>query len=163
MLASFLGLLAIIFSIAHVLFKKVKERPQIAEVFLSYLLFFNMGIMGLLAAYAHVFMGPEIAKQIGWLPGSPFQYEIGMANLSYGVLGLLAYWRRGRFWEACIIGWSIFLIGCLVGHVMDYLEHHNTAPLNIGVYIWIYDLFLPLIVLALLGYVTGSKKRPKSY
>lgn len=73
------------------------------ETFLSYILFFNMGLMGLLGAYAHVFMGPETAKSIGWEPGSPFQYEIGMANLAFCTLGILSYWFRGSFWEASIV------------------------------------------------------------
>lgn len=152
MIGIFLFILALIFTFRTATSRKVRDFPGFSEIFLGYILFFNMGIMGLLAAYGHVFMGPEIAKLIGWQPGSPFQYEIGMANLSYGVLGILAFWIRGRFWDACIIGWSVLLLGCFVGHVIDYFVNHNTAPLNIGLFIWFYDLVLPLFVLILLAY-----------
>ncbi len=88
--------------------------------------------MALLAAYAHVFMQDETAALIGWKGGSPFQYEIGMANLSYGILGVLAFWQRGKFWEATIIGWNVLFLGCMVGHILDYYRDHNDAPYNIG-------------------------------
>lgn len=142
-------IIAILFALGKLFYTKEWDRSS--EIFLAYILFFNMGITGLLAAYAHIFMGPEIAKEIGWQPGSPFQFEMGMANLSYGVLGILAYWIRGRFWEAACIGWSILLLGCFVGHLIDYYVHGNNAPLNIGYYIWFYDLFLPILVLILLS------------
>jgi hypothetical protein len=149
MLSIFLFLLALIFTATHLIYKKGWVVDRSIETFLGYILLFNMGFMGVLAAYAHIFMGPETAKQIGWQPGSPFQFEIGMANLSYGVLGILSYWIRGRFWTASIIGWAIFLLGCFVGHLIDYYKYHNTAPLNIGVFIWFNDLFLPLLTLTL--------------
>ncbi len=158
MINGFLFIFAIGCSFAHLAYTKDCRYPRSAEVFLSYVLLFNMGMMGLLAAYAHVFMGPETAKMIGWPAGSPFQFEIGMANLSYGVLGVLSYWIRGRFWEACAIGWSVLLIGCMVGHLHDYFVHHNTAPYNIGVAIWFTDLFLPILVLGLLKAVRSQAK-----
>lgn len=151
----FLFCLAILFTIVHATYKKVWTGPKFVEVFLGYIIFFSMGIMSLFAAYGHVFMGPEIAKLIGWQPGSPFQFEIGMANLSYGVLGVLALWVKGRFWDAAVIGWSVLLLGCFLGHVINYYADNNAAPLNIGPYIWFYDLFLPILLLGMLIYVRG--------
>jgi hypothetical protein len=156
-------LFAILFGLAvfvPIIYLSVREEwrsGHVAEHFLASLLFFVMGWMGILAAYAHVFMGPEIAKQIGWAPGSPFQYEIGMANLAFGVLGVLSYWIRGHFWTAAIIGWSVLLIGCFIGHVIDYQQTGNDAPYNIGIYIWVYDLLMPLVALGLLA--VASKER----
>lgn len=150
MVSIILFICAIIFTITHLTYKREWHYPKNIEAFLAYILFFNMGIMGFLAAYAHVFMGPETAKSIGWEPGSPFQFEIGMANLAFGVLGVLCYWFRGSFWNASIIGWSVLLLGCFIGHLINYYTQHNSAPYNIGPYIWFYDLLLPLFVLMLL-------------
>lgn len=158
MLSLFLFICAVIFTVGHLTYKREWHSSKAAEVFLAYVLLFSMGIMSLFAAYAHVFMGPEIANLIGWPARSPFQFEMGMANLSYGVLGVLAFWIRGRFWEASIIGWSVLLLGCFVGHVIDYYANHNTAPYNIGPYIWFYDLFLPILILSLLLYTRSSKQ-----
>ncbi len=137
-------------SLIHLVVKWDWHWPRICEVFLSYILLFNVGLMGLLAAFSHIFFGPETAKLIGWEPGSPFQFEIGVADLSYGVLGVLAYWIRGNFWTATIIGWSVLMIGCFAGHLMDYILHGNDASYNIGIFIWIYDFILPFIALGLL-------------
>lgn len=150
MISIILFILAIVFATGHLTYKKEWQYPRNIEVFLSYILLFNMGIMGLLAAYAHVFMGPETAKSIGWPPGSPFQFEIGMANLAFGVLGVLSFWFRGSFWNAAIIGWCVLFFGCFIGHVINYYTENNVAPYNIGPYIWFYDLLLPILVLTLL-------------
>lgn len=150
MVSVLLFICAILFTICHLTYRREWNYPKSVETFLAYILFFNMGLMGLLGAYAHVFMGPETARSIGWEPGSPFQFEIGMANLAFGVLGILCYWLRDRFWDASIIGWSVLFFGCFVGHVINYYAENNTAPYNIGPYIWFYDLLLPILVLALL-------------
>lgn len=153
MLVVALFIIAFVCTLINLAWRRNWHCPMAAETFLGYVLLFNMGIMSLLAAYAHVFMGPEIAAKIGWAPGSPFQFEIGMANLSYGVLGVLAFWIRGRFWDASIIGWSILLLGCFVGHVIDYFANGNTAPLNIGAFIWFNDLLIPIFMLVTLYYI----------
>ena len=73
MVSVILFVIAIIFTICHLAYKKEWHYPKSVETFLSYILFFNMGLMGLLGAYAHVFMAAETARSIGWAPGSPFQ------------------------------------------------------------------------------------------
>lgn len=141
--------LTLVFTFIHLAWKRDWHKSKMVEVLLSYLLLFNLGIMGLLAAYAHLFMGAEIAQQIGWEPGSPFQFEVGMANLAFGALGVLSFWIRGNFWGATILGWSIFVLGCFLGHIMDFIIRGNNAPYNIGPFIWFYDLILPFLLLGL--------------
>jgi hypothetical protein len=153
MLVLVVFLIALACALINIAYTREWHCPKAAEILLGYVLLFNMGFMSILAAFAHIFMGPETAAQIGWEAGSPFQFEMGVANLSYGVLGVMAFWIRGRFWDAAIIGWSILLLGCFVGHVIDYLVTGNNAPLNIGPYIWAYDLILPLFLLVTLSYI----------
>lgn len=157
MLSVILFIIAILFSVLHLTYRKDWSMHRVIEVMLSYFFFFNVGCMGILAAYAHIFMGAETAQMIGWAPHSPFQFEIGMANLSYGTLGILAYWYGGRFWNATLIGWSIFLLGCFVGHVKEYYLYHNNAPWNMGVFVWFNDQFMPLLMLTMLGYLRFRK------
>ncbi len=161
MLGFTLFALAVICTVLNLMYKNEWSGSKVAETFLGYFFLFSMGIMGLLAAYAHVFMGPEIAALIGWQAGSPFQFEIGMANLSYGVLGILAFWIRGRFWDACVIGWSVLFLGCFIGHLNEYYVNHDSAPYNIGPYIWFTDLLLPLLVLSTLAYLRS--RPPKRF
>lgn len=159
MVSILLFLCAIIFTVSQLTYKQEWYFPKSVETFLSFILLFNMGIMGLLGAYAHVLMAPETARSIGWEPGSPFQFEVGMANLAFGVLGVLSYWIRGKFWDAAIIGWCVLFLGCFVGHVINYYTENNTAPYNIGPYIWFYDLLLPILVIGLFASLRLSNRR----
>lgn len=143
----------IICSAGTLFYKKKNTWHDRAECFLGFLLLYNLGVMGLLAAYAHVFMPDQTAALIGWKGGSPFQYEIGMANLSFGILGILAFWQRGKFWDATIIGWNVLFLGCMVGHILNYYHHHNDAPYNIGPGIWLGDVVFPLLALSLLVFI----------
>jgi len=72
MLALFLFVLAILATCIHSAF----QRKKYVETFLRYLLLANMGLMGFLAAYAHIFMGAQTAEQIGWQPGVRFNLKL---------------------------------------------------------------------------------------
>lgn len=157
MLPLFLFILAILASIIHLSVTK-KWKNTSAEVLLSYIILFNIGLMGLLAFYSHLFMADETARMIGWAPGSPFQSEIGMANLSYGVLGILAFWYRGLFWFATVLGQAIFFLGAFIVHMIQ-ISQGDFAPFNAGPLVWIGDLVLPLFSLFLLyHYLKGHRK-----
>lgn len=127
---------------------------------MAYILFFNVGLMGFIAFISHTFFANFTAEKIGWEGGNPFQYEIAAANLSLGVLGVLAFWLRGSFWIATVLGSSIFLLGAFVVHIIQFSKG-NTAPFNIGILIWANDLILPILMLSLLIYVVS--KNPIRY
>lgn len=139
--------IAIVFTFIH----KIIEHKEttLLEIFLSYLLFFNVGFMCLIAFCGHIFQPDEIAHLIGWSPGSPFQSEVGAADLAFGVLGVLAIYYRGLFWLATVLSVSIFLLGDFIVHLAQYSKG-DTAPYNIGILIWIEDLAIPLLLIILL-------------
>ncbi|HOX22223.1 MAG TPA: hypothetical protein PLL10_02070 [Elusimicrobiales bacterium] len=140
------GLLA---GMAHA-FQRRKEldRQGIAELLLLYVLVFGVGISGTMAGLGHIFNGPEIARKIGWEPGSPFQFEVGMHDFAWGVLGLLSLRYKGGFRAATALGWSIFLFGAGLGHLRETLQKGNYAPYNFGMIAP--DLVIPAILLTLL-------------
>jgi hypothetical protein len=94
-----------------------------------------------------MFMPAPIATSIGW-PTSPFQWEVGLADLSYGVLGVMAPAFGRDFWLATIIVFSIFMLGAAGGHVRSMVRDHNFAPGNAGYIFW-YDIVVPLSLIAL--------------
>jgi len=120
-------------------------RGKFLELLLAYLFFTWVGCNALLAFFGHIFEGPMIAEKIGWPPGSPFQLEIGFANLSYGILGVLAFWIRGKFWLAVLVGYTVLLWGAAGVHIWDLQVHHNTSPYNAGIMLYL-DLFIPLVL-----------------
>ena len=129
------------------------KRPitggRVVEMLLLYLLVIFIGLGGVMGFVGHAFMGREIAMQIGWQP-SPFQFEVAMANLAFGVPGILCLWLRREFWTATGIGSAVLLLGCSYGHIRDMILHGNYAPYNVGPVLWLNDSSVPLVILILL-------------
>lgn len=120
-----------------------------AHILLLYILPTAVGLNGLIGFAGHAFIPDEIAESIGWPKGNPFQFEIAVANLSYGLLGVLCLWFHGSFWVATGIGSSIFLLGAAYGHITEIVNKGNLAPNNAGAILYA-DIFIPVIVLSLL-------------
>jgi hypothetical protein len=129
---------------------KPLRTPRVVETLLQWSLLVNVGIAGLLGFYAHAFHANATAEIIGWPPGSPFQFEVAVANLAFGVLGILCLWFRRGFWAATCVGFAVFLEGAAFGHIRDIVEHQNYAPGNAGVILY-WDLIVPLVQLVLLA------------
>lgn len=147
--------IAIAFTLIHIALKH--KETSIVEIFLSYIIFFNIGFMGLIAFVGHIFKPDEIAGLIGWAHGSPFQSEVGAADLAFGILGILAIHFRGLFWFATVLGSSIFFLGDFIVHMAQY-KQGDVAPYNIGILVWLGDLALPILSLILLvAYFRGRQ------
>lgn len=147
-----LGLTVVAFLIHLALSKK--SRSKILETLLLYILVFCVGFTGILAFMGHIYNSDEIAKSIGWGIGSPFQLEVGMANLAFGILGILCIWFRGKFWLATAIGWSVFLFGAAWVHFHDIAINQNYAAGNSGIQLYLGDIALPLLILILAIFYT---------
>jgi hypothetical protein len=112
-------------------------------------LVFLVGVPGIIGFSGHVFNADQVAESIGWPKGNPFQYEVGIANLSYGVLGIACSWIHGDFWTATVIGYSVFLWGAAAGHVRQMVKEKNFAPGNAGLVFYM-DILVPAALYALL-------------
>lgn len=145
----FLLSIAVIAIIIHLLLMKQRTAKKVMEVILLYLLVITFGLGSLISGAFHVFNGPATAKMIGWPPGSPFQYEVGVADMALGLICFLCLFIRGSFWLAAIIANSFFLLGCMIGHVRDVVVSGNLAAYNIGPNIILSDLVMPLVVIGL--------------
>jgi hypothetical protein len=119
---------------------------RVTEVLLLYLLVIFAGVGGLIGFLGHAFKARDIALKIGWQP-SPFQFEVAVANLAFGVLGILCPWQRRGFRTATGIGVAVFLLGCAYGHFKDMIVHGNFSPYNVGAVLWINDVSVPLAIL----------------
>ncbi len=142
-------IITILTACLHLVFtKKPRTKKRTIEIFLLYLLVVQVGAASIWSFIGHTFMADYIAEYIGWLPGSPFQFEVAVANLSYGVLGILCAKYRGNFWAATIIAFSIFYLGAAYGHIVDIIQNANFAPGNAGAPLYL-DIALPAVLLSL--------------
>lgn len=114
-----------------------------------------IGVTGLWAGAFHVFFPATAAAFIGW-ETSPFQFEVGMADLAIGLTACIAFWRDLGFKAAAVIAASISLLGDAVGHVRQMLVAGNFAPGNAGVPFYT-DILCPLLAIALL--LIASQRR----
>jgi hypothetical protein len=84
---------------------------------------------------------------------------VAVANLSVGVLGILCYWMRGSFWNATVIGFSVWWLGDAVVHIRSIVVSANYAPNNAGVTLYM-DILMPMILSALLVYYLHLNRQP---
>ncbi len=145
-------ILALVAATIHVTFSRDSRssKTAIARTYLLYLLFIYVGLMGLITAYAHVFRPEQTSASIGWST-SPYEYEVGMADLTVGVLGVLCLWIRGNFWMATAIANAVWLLGDAVGHMRQIALNNNHAANNSGIFL-IAEVITPLVILALTLY-----------
>ncbi|MFG1424152.1 DUF6790 family protein [Roseixanthobacter liquoris] len=122
----------------------------VADRLLRYLFLVPLGLMGLWAFLGHVFFAAESARAIGWAP-SPFQFEVGMANLGMGLAGVIAaFYGNWGFRLGVAVVAAGFLGGAAVGHVVQIVETGNLAAGNAGPILYT-DILTPLTLLVLLA------------
>ncbi|MCC7557308.1 MAG: hypothetical protein KO217_01315 [Methanobacteriaceae archaeon] len=137
-------------AVLHLFLSKTpKTKNRIFEVFLLWFLVVMVGIGSIWAFIGHVFMSNMTAALIGWPAGNPFQLEVGVANLSFGILGVLCWKFRDNFWTASVIAISVFYLGAAYIHIVNIMQSGNMAPGNAGFALYI-DILIPIILFALL-------------
>jgi hypothetical protein len=152
MLQVFFALVALIAASIHVAISPKRRigTAAIVGTYLIYFLFTYVGLMGLFTAYFHVFEPGRASASIGWAP-SPFEYEVGMADLTMGVLGVLCIVFRREFWLATAIGNAVWFLGDAVGHVREMTLHNNHAENNAGIFL-VFEFAVPILMLGLVFY-----------
>jgi hypothetical protein len=148
---------ALLFALALVM-AFVRRRGPVSERMLGWILLLPIGVTGLWAGVFHVFLPAVSARYIGW-EVSPFQFEVGMADLAIGVTACLAFWRSLGFKAASVCVASVFLLGDAVGHVRQMIDAGNFAPGNAGVP-FVTDIVCPALAIVLLA--VASRIRPVS-
>lgn len=130
------------------LFQVLIKKRNVTERFLKYLLVIACGLSGIYAFVGHYFLSDMVAESIGWAAGNPFQLEVGFANLSFGVLGVLCVWKNTGFRISTAIGYSIFLLGAAVVHINDISANDNLESGNAGMILY-FDILVPLTLFGL--------------
>lgn len=112
-----------------------------------------IGVQGWMTGFGHMFFGEPIAESIGWPAKTPWQWEVGLASLATGVLGVMASGFGTQFWLATIIAFAVFYLGAAIGHVREMIVHKNCAPGNAGP-IFFFDVVVPVYLIILYFVVT---------
>ncbi len=96
------------------------------------ILLFGLGVAasGIASFFGHFFYPNIVADSVGWSRGSPFQLEMAFANLSVGILGIVAAGRRDGFREATTIAVTVLGVGATIIHILDIVATGNLAAGN---------------------------------
>lgn len=105
----------------------VKAGADLWQALLLFVVFFNGGIQGLWSALGHLGFPKQSARSIGW-KNSPFQSEVGFADLAIGIVGCACIFQRIWSYPVGLI-LAIFFTGCAYTHIKDI---KNKAPCNSG-------------------------------
>lgn len=124
-----------------------KEKPC-GDIFLSQLMFFAVGLSGISGFIFHAFFPVMTAQFIGW-ENSPFQFEVAMANLGMGCMGIFGYRASRGYQIATTVFTASFLWGAALGHIIQMISRGNFAPGNAGTAFY-YDILLPLLLILFL-------------
>ena len=128
----FLSNIPVVMFIAAVLVALLTKRPASApERYFSWLLLLSVGVEALWGGLFHVFFPEMASAQIGWQP-SPYEFEIGIADISLGIVAIAAFWRSLSFKSAIATFAVLFDAGVLIGHVQQAFAASNFSPDNFG-------------------------------
>lgn len=105
-------------------------RPVAARL-LNWMLLLSVGVESLWGGLFHVFAPTIAAASIGW-QDSPFQFEIGVADIAIGLVAIAAFWRSFPFKAAVVAYIVLFYIGVAIGHLSQAVEAGNYAANNFG-------------------------------
>lgn len=133
------------------------RREPWPDRLLSWLLLLPIGVAGLWSGFFHIALPEVAARFIGW-EDSPFQFEVGMADLAIGVAGCAAFRASFGFRAAVVLVNAIFLLGDAIGHVRQMITAGNLAPGNAGLVFYL-DIILPLATIVLI-LMTRPKTAP---
>jgi hypothetical protein len=124
-------------------------RAFVLDRLLRYAFGFPVGLMGLWGALGHIAF-PVRGAGDRWQT-SPFQFEVGVANLGIGCAGLYAAFRSFEARLATNLVLACFLIGAGIGHTRDIITAANFAAGNVGPILFT-DLLTPTAIFLLLWF-----------
>lgn len=108
---------------------------------------FLIGSSSIGNAIVHLFFAKQIAASIGWST-SPFQLEVGGANLALGVAAIVGAFFGREYWLGVIIAALVFLWVAGIGHIIEIRKRGNLSINNAGPILFL-DFLIPLACLVL--------------
>ena len=124
-----------------------RQSGRYAERYLSWLLLLSIGVASLWAGLYHTLSPQTAAAFIGW-QSSPFQFEMGMADIALGVVAIVSFWRSLEFKLAVVLWVAIEFAGLVYGHFHQLATTGDHQAGNAGILLGltiIHVVLLPLL------------------
>ncbi|MCX5519957.1 hypothetical protein OSH10_16060 [Kaistia defluvii] len=121
-------------------------RGGSAQAYLDWLLLLSIGVTSVWAGLYHVFAPETAAAFIGWQV-SPFQFEVGIADIALGVIGIVAFWQTLAFKAAVILFTTVYYVGLVIGHIHQIVSAGNWTAGNAGALLLL-TVLQPILLIA---------------
>lgn len=108
-----------------------RGRHPFSRRLMDWMLLLGIGVSYVWGGFFHIFFPNLAASSIGWA-NSPFQYEIGVADMAIGVTAIISFWRGLEFKTPVVIYITLFCLGVAIGHLFQAVEHGDYAANNFG-------------------------------
>lgn len=128
---------------------------KFAENLLTQLIFWVIGIECILIFILHTWFPRDVLYGGNWT-NIPTLYQIGMVNLSFGILGISSMLSSLSFQVATTLGYSIWIFGDGIGHLIFEMKGIND-PVGIASVLYT-DLAIPFVLVILLMIVYQNTK-----
>lgn len=129
------------------------RRQKNNDLLLRWLLLLPVGFTGIYAFFMHLFFPASSAAVMNW-PTSPFQFEVALANLCIGLLGILSFRAGYGFRLATVIVASFWMWGHAISEIYQIVITSNIYLGNAVSWFWI-DVILPFVLISCI-----KKSRP---
>ncbi len=138
-------ILPFILGYAHALVKGKKGDKW--ELIFLYYLFISVGMQGVITGISQITIPETISANLEWA-NSPFLLELGMANISFGAVGIVAPWINRGWCASAALSYSLFLFITGMGHLIELIQI-GPNPGNAGGFLYS-DLLVPVFTLTFL-------------
>lgn len=143
--SSVMLIIAIILFIFNWLLQKIRHQKS-SNLLLRWLLLLPVGVTGIYVFLMCLIFPAATAAMMHW-PPSPFQYEVALANLCLGILGLLAFRASYGFQLATVIVTCFWMWGHAIYEIYRIITTSNIYLGDIVSWFWIY-LLLPFVLIS---------------
>lgn len=115
---------------------------SVCQNLLFYQMTVTLTLSGLISFIGHVFKADSVAESIGWAKGSPFQKELGFAELGYALAGVLCIFYGRDVWLAAIVLTAPLYLLAGINHIKEVIVDKNYASHN--TWTIVPDLLMPI-------------------
>lgn len=119
-------------------------RNHFKKRFCLAMFLFPVGFSGVWGFFMHAFYLEVASSTIKW-GASPFELEVALANLAFGVSGIVAALSSRSYKMAVALMTTIFLWGDALGHIQQIILAHNYNSANAGTILFT-DILIPLLL-----------------
>lgn len=123
---------------------------------LDWMLLLGVGVAYVWGGFFHIFFPDLAARSIGWA-NSPFQFEIGVADIAIGIVAIIAFWRGLEFKTPVVIYVTLFCLGVSIGHITQVVEENDYAANNFG--LLLVETIIQMILLPITLFMARKEER----